>query len=113
MKNSLAPLAWIVFFIVYGSIAAAAWSWLARRHVASVRSAQQPSFSQDAPVILIALAVGVLPAAVFLVAGYGSAQNLSFGSIVIFCSSWAVAALPGIFQARRIMRTAGIDPDAA
>ena len=113
MENSLVLLVWIVFFIAYGYLAATAWSWLVRRHVAFVCSGQRPSFSHDASVLAIALALGALPVAVLLLAGYWSTQQLSFGLIVFFCVSWAGAALPGIVRARRIMRAAGLDPDAA
>lgn len=112
MNPFLETFAWLMFFCVYGFVAAAIWAWKAKRHIAFVSSRSSPSFRYDVPIIALAFALGLLPPVALLLLNYWLKRSLSVPFIVVFCIAWLLAALPGIVKSRRIMRDAGLNPDA-
>jgi hypothetical protein len=113
MKTALETVVWIAFFAGYGVVAAMVWVWLARRHVAFVKSQSSPSLRHDAPVFVLALATGSLPPVALILFAHWFNRPLSTWLVVAFCAVWVLVALPGIIRARRIMFAAGLNPDAA
>jgi len=106
-------IVWLVFFAAYGGAFLLFMRWVARQRI---RHAGQPSTPKVfASVMAGACCFAVIPGLFELVLRFHSPVALTKHDLgfAVFVALWVVAAAPGIASNRRLLRTAGIDPDAA
>lgn len=102
----------LVFLTGYGWLAATVWWHFTARHIARLR-AGIPDQTRDLlyPLACCSL-VAVLPPTVFFFLSWHLGLTTSDGEFALLIVGWVVSAVPGVLGARRLMRAAGIDPDA-
>ena len=102
----------LLFLTCYGWLAAVAWQVLTLRHIAWLRSGTPFPAKQGLYVLALHGPLVILPPAAFFLASRCMHLKTTTFELFLLVSARMLSIVPGARRAHRLMRAAGIDPDA-
>jgi H+/Cl- antiporter ClcA len=105
--------AWLVFFAVYGALAAYLMCWFSVRRMRHQNDPSRPRVW--IPVLAGMICLAVVPPIVEVTVRLHVEEALTKSNLGLaaFMVLWVASFVPGAIKSRRMLQAAGIDPDAS